>query len=166
MMYIATSIKRLIQNSENKYKTNSIDDHTDPIDIVNCLNNFFVDIGPNLANSITNSELELELNIPNIPFMELEPAQPDDVLKLLTNISDSKATGDDGIPVRFLKICLETTAPLITHIINNTITKLTVPEEWKKAIITPLFKEGDKNSPSNYRPISILPVISKILEKK
>ncbi len=66
------TLKRLMQNSSDKYKINSIDDHTDPIDIVNCLNDYFVEIGPKLADNMVDSNLVLEHDIPDIPQMELE----------------------------------------------------------------------------------------------
>ena len=77
-------------------------------------------------------------------------------------ISDSKATGDDGVPIRFIKMCSDITSPIICHIINLSLTKNIIPQEWKNATVTPLFKEGDRTQACNYRPISILPAISKI----
>ena len=58
-------------------------------------------------------------------------------------ISDAKATGDDEIPVRFLKMCINTVAPIICHIINVCIRTNNVPHRWKTAVITPLYKDGD-----------------------
>ena len=104
-------------------------------------------------------------NIPHIPFLHLHPTTEEEVSKLLSQISDSKATGNDGIPIRFIKMTSETTVPIITHIINLTIQTGTIPDDWKEATITPIYKDGDKNSPANYRPISILPAISKIMER-
>ena len=53
----------------------------------------------------------------------------------------------------------------IAYIINLSIKTSTVPSIWKIAKITPVFKSGDSTKPENHRPISILPVVSKILEK-
>ena len=80
-------------------------------------------------------------------------------------ISDSKATGDDGIPICFLKMVPDTISNILTHIINVSIITGIIPKEWKTATITPLFKEGERDKASNYRPISILPALSKILER-
>ncbi len=84
--------------------------------------------------------------------------------KLLMAISDSKATGEDGIPIRFLKMTKDISSRILCHIINISITTNIVPLQWKYAIITHLFKEGDRNQANNYRPISILPAVSKVLE--
>ena len=54
---------------------------------------------------------------------------------------------------------------IISDIINLTIDTNEIPVGWKRALITPLFKEGDRNSAANYRPISILPAISKVMER-
>jgi hypothetical protein len=56
-------------------------------------------------------------------------------------------------------------SPIITHLINHSFTTCTFPNNWKKARVTPIFKAGDPAEPGNYRPISILPVISKVIER-
>lgn len=56
-------------------------------------------------------------------------------------------------------------ADCVTHVINLSIETGAVPSEWKQAKIVPLFKSGNKDELDNYRPISILPILSKILEK-
>lgn len=53
----------------------------------------------------------------------------------------------------------------ITYLINLSVKTKTFPESWKTATITPVYKSGDKDIASNYRPIAILPVVSKVLEK-
>ncbi len=113
---------------------------------------FFSNIGPNLACKIPPSQLELDLNPnPEIPFLELQHVNMEDVKKLIMNISDSKATGEDEIPVKYLKLTINTVAPIICHVINRNITTKIVPKSLKTAKITPLYKEGDRNLPSNYR---------------
>ena len=67
----------------------------------------------------------------------------DEVRKLLMSISDSEATGDDGIPIHFLKMFPDTVSIILTHIINTSIDTGLIPNEWKTATITPLFQEGD-----------------------
>ena len=97
--------------------------------------------------------------------LEFQPTTEEEVKKLLLKISNAKATGQDGIPVRFLKDHIELSARIITHIINLSLRTLIVPEAWKAAQISPLYKEGDPTNASNYRPIAILPCVSKILER-
>ena len=64
-----------------------------------------------------------------------------------------------------LKDCAHVISKPISHIINLSIKTSTVPSIWKSAKVTPIHKSGDTNSPENYRPISVLPTLSKIMEK-
>ena len=160
------ALKRLLQNSNKKDNINSINGKDNPLEIVEELNHFFTNVGTNLAEQIPDSNLVLDLSYKeNIPQLDIQPTTPEIVSKLLLQISDAKATGDDEIPVRFLKMCIQMIAPILCHIINVCIATKIVPSRWKTAVITPLYKEGDRDSTSNYRPISVLPVISKIMER-
>ena len=98
-------------------------------------------------------------------MLTLRNTNVEEVEKYLMKIPDSTATGDDGIPVRFIKQTKVVSAKILCHIINRTIATNIIPQDWKNANITPLFKEGDRGDPANYRPISILPALSKVLER-
>ena len=87
------------------------------------------------------------------------------VLKFLSNIDINKATGTDMIGPRLLKFAAPFIADEITFICNQSISKSVFPSKWKEAKVTPLFKNGPHEDVNNYRPISILPVLSKVLEK-
>ena len=89
----------------------------------------------------------------------------DVVHRLVSSLQINKATGLDGISARLLKeACLKVVRSL-THIINLSIRSGCFPEEWKISQVLPLYKEDIKSDPNNYRPVSILPVVSKITEK-
>ena len=77
----------------------------------------------------------------------------------------SKGTGLDGIPARLLKDAAPSISAPLTAIINLSISSAVLPEEWKYARVVPLYKDGDKKCMDNYRPISVLLVASKILER-
>ena len=79
--------------------------------------------------------------------------------------SMNKSTGTDGIPIRFLKMNMKLSCTIITHIINLSLKTLIVPLGWKKAVVTPLFKAGCREDAGNYRPVSILPAVSKLIER-
>ena len=87
------------------------------------------------------------------------------VEKHLRSIDTSKASGSDGISWLLLKHCAPVLAPSLTRIFNTSIVTGTVPHLFKKATITTIHKSGDKSQAGNYRPISLLPILSKILEK-
>ena len=77
----------------------------------------------------------------------------------------TKSTGLDCIGPRLLKIGSTVLSPSITFIINKSITSGVFPSIWKHAKVKPLYKSGAKDELNNYRPISILPTLSKIIEK-
>ena len=97
------------------------------------------------------------------PFA-LAPTSLETVLKLLEEINPSKATGLDNIAGRFLKNGAAALAEPITELCNLSILPSTFPDGCKQAKLKPLFKKGSKFDPKNYRPISLLPQLSKIIE--
>lgn len=80
------------------------------------------------------------------------------------NININKSKGPENIPARFLKGGALVLASSLTHIINLSITTSTVPKELKEATVKPLFKKGNRLDISHYRPVSILCIVSNILE--
>ena len=79
-------------------------------------------------------------------------------------LKTSKGAGLDGIPARSLKDAAPSISAPLTAIINISISSEVLSEEWKYARVVPLYKDEDKKCMVNYRPISVLPVASKILE--
>ena len=88
-----------------------------------------------------------------------------DLILTISRLGASRAVGVDGVPMFAIRSCLSTIAPHILHLINSSISSLTFPDAWKVVVITPIHKSGDPSNPSNFRPISILSALSKILEK-
>lgn len=72
--------------------------------------------------------------------------------------------GPDGIPAHFLKLCSPTLAFPVSCLFNLSLSSASFPAHWKSACIIPLYKSGDRSQVSNYRPISILPALGKMLE--
>ena len=87
------------------------------------------------------------------------------VSKLLSSINVTKSTGCDNIAARFLKDGSREISTPLTYIINLSLRTCTVPNDFKSARVVPLFKKGNCNQEGNYRPVSILPVVSKIFER-
>ena len=83
----------------------------------------------------------------------------------LTSLKASKSTGLDGISSRFLKDGADVITDPVLHIVNLSISSEVVPSDFKMARVKPLFKKGSRLDVGNYRPVSILPVLSKILER-
>ena len=88
------------------------------------------------------------------------------IVKLLKDLNPHKASGPDGIGARILKECAEQVVDGLVLLFNASLNQGKIPNEWKHAIVTPLYKGGNKNrsKAENYRPISLTSVTSKILE--
>ena len=82
----------------------------------------------------------------------------------LQQLSTNKATGLDDLSSYFLKIAASSISPSLTAIFNLSISSGVFPNLWKTANVSPLHKDGSLFDLSNYRPISVLAVVSKILE--
>ena len=120
--------------------------------------------GPNKFDINSVREFYKLLNLAEDPFHFVKVSEKtisDFVIELETN----KATGIDNLSGRILKDRSKVLATPLAQICNLSIKLSTVPDECKIAKLKPLYKKGKKTDPKNYRPISLLPVISKILEK-
>ena len=95
----------------------------------------------------------------------LSPVHPTEVEEIVKSLKNSTSTGMDEISTAIVKLALPYTLPAITHIVNLSIKTLTFPESWKLAKIIPLFKKDDPLLPKNHRPVALLSVLSKILER-
>ena len=76
-----------------------------------------------------------------------------------------KATGLDGLRARLLRDAAPVIARPITYLVNLTISTGVIPSEWKDARVAPIFNSGERNDESNYRPIFVLPLVSKVMER-
>ena len=87
------------------------------------------------------------------------------VYKMLKDLDPSTATGPDDIPASVLKNCAAAIASPLAELFHRSFRAGVVPCGWKRANVTPVHKKGSKSEISNYRPISLLPIVSKIMEK-
>ncbi len=87
------------------------------------------------------------------------------VLEQIRNFSISTPTGLDAIPVRLLRACSGRVAGPIAEILNRSLADGNFPDQWKQARITALPKKQASSQPTDFRPISILPIMSKIAER-
>ena len=97
----------------------------------------------------------------------LQPVHPDLVGKIIGNLRNSKSTGIDTIDTYVLKLVKDEITPAVTHIVNLSIRNSVFPSQWKYAKVVPLLKPGaeDQLAPKSYRPVALLPVVSKVLER-
>ena len=137
-------------------------------DIANCFNNFFCNIGPELANSIKGPEGKsyqdyLKQNI--LSSFAFSTVDTEYVKKMITDIKSKSSFGHDGVSSILLKHLSPEIHKVLTCIINQSLMTGIFPESLKIAKISPIFKKEDPHLTDNYRPISLLPVISKVFEK-
>ena len=95
----------------------------------------------------------------------LKPTTTSKVYRLPNTLSEAKATGLDNISSKLIKISADIITAFMTDIFNVAITTGIFPDEWKIARVTPVFKSRISSELSNYRPISIIPIISEVFEK-
>ena len=99
------------------------------------------------------------------PSFVLSPVTSHFIRSQLNSLDPKKAIGLDDLSSRFLRDGTEHIISPVTHIINISIITETVPTSFKEARVVPLFKKGSRLDPGNYRPVSILSVLSKVLER-
>ena len=133
------------------------------MDTANYINNFFAKIGPKLAQRYTN---EWETNIDKTDFI-LEDIRTniDEVKKLCNNININKSSSISNISSGILKDAFLAVPEILTNLFNLSFELAEIPDVWKVAKVTPLQKTGDSKNVSNLRPISLLPLPSKLIEK-
>ncbi len=134
-------------------------------DLANLFNDFFSSIGMNLQERIPNTHETYTPPFAYLPVFEFSEFDLLSITTTLRDLSPSSSCGTDGITSHLLKLGGPTIIPAIHHICNLSVRKKIFPNIWKIGRITPLHKSGDNSDPSNFRPISILPCLGKVLEK-
>ena len=140
----------------------------DPSIIADKFNNLFANVGRRLSEQLTtpdNVNFKDYLRIPVVPNMSFSQISEEAVMEVLNNLKQKLSCGHDGISSRLLKASKTVVCKPLTPIINQTLTSGIFPDTLKIAKIIPLFKKGNKTLLENYRPISILPAISKNFER-
>ena len=86
-------------------------------------------------------------------------------MKLISQLKNNSAAGVDGITAQMLKNTAASVSPILCQIFNLSISTGAVPSAWKLSRVIPIFKSGDRHSVTNYRPISLQPIVGKLLER-
>ena len=139
----------------------------DPEIIANGFNNYFVNVGPDLAKKIPDCNKKATDYLQNrlAGSMYFSPATDEEVLDIISGLKNTNSLGHDNIPNKVVKYCKSELAHIICHIVNQSMADGVFPELLKTAKIVPVFKSENDKLVNNYRPISILTTFSKIFEK-
>ena len=105
------------------------------------------------------------MNSPTAEKLQFKCINEENTIKAIENLENKNSSGHDGISNKLLKSIKCSVSKSLTIIINQMITTGIFPDAFKVSKVTPIFKKGDCSLMSNYRPISLLPTISKIFEK-
>ena len=88
----------------------------------------------------------------------------DGIVNLLQGFDSNKSPEPDGIPAIVHKMCALEIAPILQITFTQSLTMNSIPDDWLLANVAPIFKKGDRSSPSNYRPISLTSICCKLME--
>ena len=139
---------------------------TDDQRVANSFNQHFLTVGQQALTNINSEKSSIFHRIERTPFScYLNPTNVVEISTILENLKDNKSTGVDGIPSEVLKASSTVIGPPLVKLINLSMQQGKFPDCLKKAKVIPLFKSGDPCDLNNYRPISILTVISKVFER-
>ena len=138
------------------------------MNISNAFNKYFVNIGPTLASHIDSVKDKdhrffMDDRVKNSMF--INPICENDVLNIVKKFKNKKSRDCEDINMTAIKRLIDVLVIPLTHIYNLSLTQGTFPDMMKIAKVIPVFKAGKKEEFGNYRPISLLPQLSKILEK-
>ena len=134
---------------------------------VDSVNQYFASIGTATARQVDTAGPALPVRLPRVSTgrFQLSPVTPGELRRVIGRMRSSTSCGADGLCVRFVKQCIDSLCPVITHIVNSSLINHTVPSSWKLALVHPVQKTAKSTDVSNFRPISILPTIAKITER-
>ena len=141
----------------------------------NSFKNFYANLALNLVSKLPHAPNKFDLhsvlayykrflNTENQKFT-FSPTSEDEILKLLTDTNPEKAAGIDNLSGRFLKDGAVVLALPISKLCNLSMKRSKFPLDCKIAKLKPLYKKDSKTDPKNYRPVSLLPLVSKVIEK-
>ena len=151
----------------NKIKVNS-QTISNEKEIASKFNNYFTDIGKNIADKIdtTNKHpFDHYLHSPSISKFHLKQTNPNEILSVINNLPMKTSSGHDKRSCIILKEIKDIIAQPLSLLVNQAFNTGVFPSKLKLAKVFPLFKKGGQTSIENYIPISLLPCMSKVLEK-
>ena len=158
------------QNSQQVFPTFKVDGvEQSPEQAVEALNNYFLNVTENLNIHVAQDNNPISLLKKYYPSefqpMQIVPITEGEIRSIISSLKSKNSSGYDGISTKILKLCRNQISRPLTYICNKSIEMGVFPDRLKCATVMPLYKKGDVTKMDNYRPISLLPLFSKVLEK-
>ena len=162
------NVSEVLPKGNKKHKEINLKDAKTNVEIEsnklpNYINNYFTNIGYELAKHM-DKNWEFKGNECNDILRNMETTT-EEVTKLCQNIDTSKPSGLENLSSRVMKIALLAQTQRFTNLLNRIIDSEVIPQSWKEGIIIPIPKGGDPTAVNNLRPVTLLPIQGKILEK-
>ncbi len=156
----------------NKKSTNKINfERENELERAEEFNELFVDVGKPTFEKTQNNPNGMNLNHNNTQGNEkyenlfgAEAVDVNTVILTIKHLKNTNSTGSDGIALRYIHGSLPVIINYITIIINTSLVTGKLLYLWKHVTVKRIFKNGDRNDVNNYRPITLLPILSKVLE--
>ena len=149
---------------QRKLTINKVDVYNKP-EIAVAFNDFFTNICQKLASQIPKSSKTFEtyMNKVNV-LMDTKPLSIKELKDAFFSLKINKSSGVDDVSFNIMKKCFGVLCEPLTYLFQPSLEKGVFPDDLKIAKVTPIYKTGDNSDVSNYRPISVLPCFSKVLE--
>lgn len=141
---------------------------TDTKEVAETLNKYFSSVSyvPDFDPDKPMPDLNhIAENVANVPTLSLKETNHAEVKEILQDVKINKATGYDLIPPRLVKQSAEVLCHPLSTLINYILNNGKIPHQWKSGEIIPVYKRDCELSKTNYRPLTILPSLSKVFEK-
>lgn len=133
---------------------------TKPAEIASAFNNYYINGFP-VQNSINNHRNEN--TIANSMF--LTPMSENEIGQHILSLNNTNSEGYDELNTKIIKECAHELTKVLTYLINLSFSRGVFPSALKLSVVKPLFKKGERDDMNNYRPITLIPILSKIYEK-
>ena len=139
----------------------------DSAQMADTFNQYFSQIGHSLADDIPPTQKKFLdfIDQPNPNSLFFVPVHRNELIDIVHNLKNKKSTGHDGIDNILLKNVINYIVDPLVHIFNLSLTSGVVPDCMKISKVIPVYKKGERDNICNFRPISLLPALSKILER-
>ena len=163
----STNMKIKTQNTIDEIVDPTLDNNNklnDPIEIANTFNKYFANVAADLKKKIPAAKNPR--NLPQTNFsMYFDTITPLHIKQIISELKNSKSKDVYDISADIIKCCVDYIAEPLCDVFQACVDQGVFPSNLKISKTIPIFKKGKRSDPSNYRPIAILPILSKILEK-